>query len=172
MNNEIIKKLFNKKSAIVLIAAGIVILALSSLLSTPKEDKNQSDSTQISLSEYISDLEERLKKVVENIDGAGKCYVMITLSESGEKIYAKEEKNITNRENEGQSNEKYSKDFEQEYVIVNNNALFLKEEVPKICGVAIVCEGGENEKVVAKVTQAVSVLLGIQMKDIFVTKGV
>jgi len=49
--------------------------------------------------------------------------------------------------------------------------LLIKEFAPKICGVAVVCEGGADATVSANVTQAVSVLLGIPMKDIFVTKG-
>ena len=76
-----VKELFNKKQGklfILLFAVGAAMLVLSFAL--PKTEGKTSD---ISLEEYKSNLEKQLSELCSDIEGAGKCKVMVSFS-SGE----------------------------------------------------------------------------------------
>ena len=98
--------------------------------------------------------------------------------ESGtEDIYAVE-KNITERRQN--KNDEYLTDSETEYkegqvyvVIKNKNgteqAVLLKQVMPKIRGVLVVCDGGGDPVTKEKITQAVAGVLNISSGKVFVT---
>lgn len=92
-------------------------------------------------SEYCDYLEEKVREIVESIDGAGKASVMITLSETTEYIYATNGKEI--RKNTEKNNDINN---QNDYVIIdkdnNDSGLLLKTIEPKVRGVAVVCEAG------------------------------
>ena len=44
-------------------------------------------------------------------------------------------------------------------------------KMPRVCGVAIICEGGENERIKAEITQMVSALLEVGTHRIYVGKS-
>ncbi len=71
-----------KKIALIfiLLSIGLLLVALSSIEQT---DENDSDS----LSEYKEELEERLEKLCSEVDGVGKCTVMVTFSRGEENTY-------------------------------------------------------------------------------------
>ena len=46
----------------------------------------------MSFTSYEKDIEERLKNLIESIDGAGKVQVMVTIESGDEKVYATESK--------------------------------------------------------------------------------
>lgn len=71
-----------KKTALILIlvSLGLMLVALSSATSA--------DSTeQGGLSEYKEELEERLEKLCSEVDGVGRCTVMVTFSRGEENTY-------------------------------------------------------------------------------------
>lgn len=176
MINENIKKYFNKKTAIILIAAGIVIILMSELLpkSTPEK---KGGSEEVTAAEYVDMLEKKVKTIVEAIDGAGKCEVMITATDGGEKTYAAENKDTNNANSEktgtAEKTEKQS-ESEKSYVVVDggngDSLVLIRETLPNITGVLVVCEGGTSTVIQNNITKAVSVLLGIPAKNICVYK--
>ena len=99
-----------KKSDWIAIAlAGVLILIIAMPLS-PKQSESgntagqetaaavlDSGSTQGSQNAYAAALERRLKQVLGQMEGVGKAEVMITLSDSGETIVEKDQKEQTNR---------------------------------------------------------------------------
>ncbi len=71
-----------KKTALILIlvSLGLMLVALSSATSA--------DSTeQGNLSEYKEELEKRLEKLCSEVDGVGRCTVMVTFSRGEENTY-------------------------------------------------------------------------------------
>ncbi len=71
-----------KKIALILllVSLGLMLVALSSVTSDDVADQE-------SLSEYKEELEERLEKLCSEVDGVGKCTVMVTFSRGEENTY-------------------------------------------------------------------------------------
>lgn len=153
----------NKKIALVVISGFLaMILIFVSELDFNKKEKDDLDlNEKLSRGEYCEYLEEKVTEIIESIDGAGKANVMITLSETTEYVYA--------------TNEKLNdKTIEGEYVIIekdnNDSGLLVKTIEPKIRGVAIVCEGGNNLSVQNQIYSAVSAVLDISTARISISK--
>ncbi len=168
--NEIIKSLKNGggiKIVIFLGIAGMVLILFSELFESSEKKENKTISSDFSSSydTYAQDMENRLKIMLEKIDGVGKAEVMVTVGGTEEYIYAQEEK-VKNGE----------KDFssENEYVIIGSNgdkqALLKKVISPEISGVAIICEGGDSNVVKERIYSTISAVFDISSNKIYVTK--
>ncbi len=168
-----IKELFEKlkgseKGLKILIAAGLagVLLIMLSELIPPRDNNAQESITEdYTYSEYISSLEEKTESLLSSINGAGRCKVMITLSDTNESVFAK------NTE-ENQSDSSYSKN--DEYVLYEEDGskapVLVKQYFPEIRGIAIVCDGADNEVVRENIFNSVSSLYGIPVTKISVSK--
>ncbi len=175
--NEVINKYISKlKSPKILIIAGIlgiVLIFLSTL--TGKEDKANNLTQEFSAEEYRLKLEEDLEKVVQSITGSNNVTVVVTL-ESGIKYkYAdiKEDTSSDKTENNAQNKSRESK---QSYITVKGSdggeqALLITAEMPEIRGVAIVCEGGDNEYTAEKIQNTVTAALNITSKRVYIAGG-
>ena len=159
----------DKKTVISLIVGfiGISIIFLSEIDYTKKDEIEIDDSN--SNDEYCLQLENKIENFIENIDGAGKTKVIITLSETTEYIYAKDGKEVR-KNNEKNDDET----LENKYVIIENDninsGLLIKTIEPKIRGVAVSCEGGDNTYVQQQIISAVSALLNINSSKISISK--
>ncbi len=118
---------------------------------------------------YCNEMEEKIKKFIMKIDGAGKTEVIITLDETSEYIYATDNKNVQKNNN---NNDDLS--VENDYVIIENNnndeGLLIKTIEPKIRGVAITCEGGDIPEVQENIMSAIKAVLDIRSSNISITK--
>lgn len=108
---------------------------------------------------YAAELEQRLQDMIETVEGAGHCRVMVTLAAGEETIYA------TDTE-QGETSSR------TEHVLLGDAPLVESIQAPVIQGVAITCEGGDNAKVRNTVTELVRALTGIGANHITVTKMV
>lgn len=160
---------FDKKTLYVLFAGviGIVLIFFSEVDLNKKEEKEIVN--EITDDEYCSQLENKIESFIENIDGAGKTEVIITLSETTEYIYAKDGKEVK------KSNEKNDDNtLENNYVIIknnnNNSGLLIKTIEPKIRGVAVSCEGGDKTEVQQAIYSAVGALLNINTSRISISR--
>lgn len=169
MNKTVFFASPDRKKNILLFTAvfvGIAFIVLAGILSDRPEK-----AADTSLESYLSGLEERLKKTVEAVDGAGKAHVFITAETSYETVYAS---NATLDESGDET--KNSKTTEKRLAYTTDRErgetpVVVKELCPKLCGVWIVCEGGAVPAVKAEILQAVSVSLGISQNKIYVTGG-
>lgn len=159
----------DKKTIIIFLAGilGIVIIFLSEIdFDRNKENEQEDNQTK---NDYCLQLEKKMENFIENIDGAGKTRVIITLSETTEYIYAKDGKEI--RKNDEKNDDET---LENKYVIIENDninsGLLIKTIEPKIRGVAISCEGGDNTKVQQQIYSAVSAVLNINSSKISISK--
>ena len=161
----------NKHIALIVIAGFLVILLI--FISELDFNTNYTDKTEIkaemSTEEYCTYLEDKVTKIIECIDGAGKTKVMITLSETTEYIYATNDKN--NRKNTDSSDDS---NIQNDYVIIekdnNDTGLLIKTIEPKVRGIAIVCEGGNNSTVQNQIYSAISAVLNISTSRISISK--
>lgn len=72
------------------------------------------------------------------------------------------------------SGERYKKSEESSLIILDGEngeaPVLLKKTEPTVMGVAVVCEGGDNPRIIEKVTDTISVLCGIGSNRVSVSK--
>lgn len=107
---------------------------------------------------YEAQLEQRLADMIGQISGAGQTRVLVTLESGSQTVYA-----VDTREGEAES--------EQTHVLLEDgSALTETVRTPAVCGVAVVCEGGDQIHVVTQITEMLSSLLDIPTSRISVAK--
>lgn len=163
---------------------GIALIFFSSVFtpSVSDDDSTEEKSTQMQstndLIQYQQDLCDELGNMLASIDGVGKTKVMLTMEQSVQNVYATDD-DIQQKESSQKSGESESTDKQNSektsYIIVRQSdgsekALTVSQIMPKVKGVLVVCEGGENAVVRKNVTEAVSAILDISSAHICVTK--
>lgn len=170
MNTEELKQIFirlkNDKKSLIIIFIGIVgmLLIMFSGDDDNKAGQNNNSDSHIILSE--TQLADEVERFIENITGAGKTRVILTFESYEETVYAKDK------------DEKYSNnsetDINSEYVIIDNGdseaGLKIKVISPKIRGVAVICQGGNEPTVKAQIISALSALFDISTNKISVAQ--
>ncbi|MCH5191847.1 MAG: hypothetical protein J1F23_06735 [Oscillospiraceae bacterium] len=171
LKEKITKAHINKKTALFVVIglAGMFLILISEMDFSSENDKKNITSDTFSSAQYCDYLERKVEEIVGSIDGAGKTRVMITLSETTEYVYATNDKiNRKNSENSADI------DSENEYVIIerdkNDSGLLLKTIEPKVKGVAVVCEGGDNAQVQQQIYSAVGAVLSLSTSRISISK--
>ncbi len=139
----------------------MLLLCLSELLGAPGGGADGADGaaaqTEVyTVSAYQAELEARLADLIGQLAGAGEATVMITLENGEEKIYA-----LDTQAGQTQS--------QQTHVLLDDGSA-LEETVylPTVCGVAVVCDGGGDVRVAARITALVSALLDVPSNRICV----
>lgn len=171
------KRIAKDKKLLVLLAAGLAGMLL--LLATEffpaadaAEEVESPEQAAESRQSYVDEMEDKLAEIISAISGAGRTKVMVTLENSEESVWATQ--GAQSRESGGSEGaEKYS--LEDEYVLIQSSSseeggLLLKIIQPKIRGVAIVCDGGDNVYVREKITSAVASVLDISTAKISIAK--
>lgn len=128
--------------------------------------------------EYAERLEQRLAEALSRIEGAGKVQVMITLEDSGESVVEKDDTKETSSTAEtdsaGGSRNEQSADSGETTVYEEEDdrktPFVGKEMTPKIAGILVVAEGGENTQVKQDISDAVMALFQIDVNRIKVVK--
>lgn len=120
--------------------------------------------------EYAQEMEEKLTRILQQVQGAGQVHVMVTLEATGQAIYAQDEELSSSSGQDGQR----QSSTRTEHVILDSGTgktpLLEQTYEPEVRGVAVVCEGGDDILVVGRITELVSVVLGIPTNRICVTK--
>ena len=157
-----------KTKIIIVIGFSLIFLLLISEMDFSQEE-NKDEYKELSDEEYCLYLEEKIKEFVENIDGAGRTEVIITLAETTEYIYATDNKDV--KKNNSNSDDST---LEKDYVIIENNnndeGLLIKTIEPKVRGIAISCEGGNNAEVQQQIYSAIEAILDINTSNISISK--
>jgi stage III sporulation protein AG len=150
---------------IVGIIAGLILIIFGSINGNKKAD-DIANTTDIVTAEskdtkyydeYLSDLENKLTLLINNINGVSEVNVMIYLDGSYEYVYAQDHKSD-----------------DRNYVVINDSGknetpILVKEVYPKIRGVAIVCGGGGNPLIQAQILNLVCALFKISSNNVYVT---
>ena len=177
-----------KKSDWIAIAlTGVLILIIAMPLS-PKQSESESTaeqetaaavldsgSTQDSQNVYAAAMEKRLKHVLGQMEGVGETEVMITLSDSGETIVEKEQRNrIEESDAGGGTRTTTEQETEETTVYVENGSekqpYVTKEVLPKVEGVLVVAEGGDDPRVISDISDTVMALFRVEAHKIKVVK--
>ena len=174
-----LERIKKDKKLLLLVAAGLVgmvILLVTELVpsgggSTEQSTHDAAEAAQ-EQSSYVSEVEKGLEEIISAIAGAGRTKVMVTLENSEESVWATQGKN--SRESGGADGAAQDSS-EEEYGLIRprgseEGGLLLKIIQPRIRGVAIVCDGGDNVYVREKITAAVASVLDISTAKISIAK--
>ena len=166
-----LKKIFkgSKKTTffIVLAMLGIIFIVLGGFNGNTSASEaavpKQSDT------EYCEQLEIKIKELVTAITGNESCVVAVTLENSGEYIYADQNKvdlNQTEDKATDTTTTKESRKSEQEYIINN----LIQCWKPDVRGVAIVARGINNMNY-DLISSCISSMLGIPSRKISISEA-
>lgn len=137
------------------IIAGIILIIVGSInFQTAESDKIIEPEADYSYTEL---LENKVRELIESIDGVTGVKVMLTLESGSEYVYAQ------NRNGEI-----------RDYVIINESdrsesPILVKEISPQIRGIAIVCVGGNNPNIQSQIINLLSTLFNLSSNRIYVT---
>ena len=168
-----LSKITSGKKLMVIGIVGILLIGISSFLPIKSERKKTEE--QISITEYTENTEKQLTEIVKKISGDKKATVMITLETGKRYEYAGETEDSSNRKTSGEDSE-VNDGKKQKTITVKSSdggeqALIVTEYMPEIRGVAVVCNGANNEKIKEAITEAVTAALNITSKRVSVTGG-
>jgi len=171
------KKIINNL-VIVVIVCVIILISLSVFF--PKENSNVADNNalekvsvenKIPETAYSDSMEDRLEKILSNIDGVGEVEVMITYETSTEVIPAS---NVTKSQQTTEESDKQGgtrvikqENTTQSIVTVsgkdyNNSPIVIKEIKPIIRGVIVVAQGAEDPEVKNQLIEAVTTIFQVK----------
>lgn len=171
-----IRKIKKDKWLIVFLA-GLLLVVIALPVSDTKSSQaqqvqkvQQTEST--SEDAYTKALEARLENALANVKGVGNVKVMITLASSSEKVVEKD-REMSSDVQEGDGGGKNTSSSETA-VYANGNGEetpYVKQELsPRIEGVLVIAEGGDNAVVIENITEAVQALFGVDTHKIKVMK--
>lgn len=175
-----------KDQLIVLILVGILLLVITIPTGSKEENEKESDTRNVGTSQnnlkdqtYISAMEEELERILSQMEGVGEVKVMLTLKESSERVIEKDVQTSreTVKENDSQGGERTTTNETLEESTIYNGGedageepYVSKERFPKVEGVVVVAEGGDNALVVQNITEAVQALFDIDTHKIRIVK--
>lgn len=172
---EIRKIKKDKWLIILLVGLLLVVIAMpvSDIKSDQTQDEQQMQQTENTSEEaYTGALEARLENALANVKGVGNVKVMITLASSAEKVVEKD-REMSSDVQEGDGGGKNTSSSETA-VYANGNGEetpYVKQELsPRIEGVLVIAEGGDNAVVIENITEAVQALFGVDTHKIKVMK--
>lgn len=160
---------------------GIALIFLSGYLTSGGKSEPQpaSSGPAYTAEEYETRLENELRELIMKIQGVGNASVMVTLEQTKQAVYAKEEKTngqTTEDKSEGSTRNETDSSNETTYILVKDadgseKALSVTEIQPLIKGVVVVCDGANDPKVQQSVIDAVTTALDITSVRVCVIKA-
>ena len=157
MNNSLINSFIekikkdNKTRFLVIIICCVLLVAIICInLFTNKTGDTVSGDA---VTEYVNNLEQKLERLLNDVDGAGRVSVAISVDSGMETVLA-----MTTTTKESSS----GREVVNTPVVVNGKTVVLKENYPSVSGVLIVAEGAKNISVYNKIQQATISLLNVK----------
>lgn len=127
--------------------------------------------------QYTTNMELRLKEILENVDGAGAVQVMITVKNNGEQVVEKDKsysESKTIQSGDGGKNTTTANTSRSESTVYDRtdsgSPYVVKQLEPEIEGVLVAAQGAGDETVVNEITYAVQVLFDVPVHKIKVVK--
>lgn len=153
----------------ILVVIGTDYFKSTSTVKINSQKSAAQDNSNIYTQDYEITAENRLKSVLEDMEGVGKVKVMVTIEGSEEQIPAVNVNNSTSttkeRDDAGGTRETTQKNNGSTIVITNdgikNQPLIVQTKKPKIIGVCVIAEGAKDKVVQLQITQVVTKLFNL-----------
>lgn len=156
---------FNRyKYVFLLIGIGVLLLLIPT--STSKSS-DSADASNVEEDFSVEALEEQLKDILSQIEGAGQVSVMLTVESGMKRIFAQDGR---------LEQESGSLQRESETVVVSSGTgtqetVLVQQIYPQFQGALVVAQGGGDPSVRLNLTEAVAALTGLGADKISVCKG-
>lgn len=158
-------KKLSVKTVVALGITGILLVAISGFWGETKTAVVTPETGDTEMARYISETEDRVEELLTSISEVGEAKIMLTLESGNEYVYAKDQKLSANNP---------EIITESRYILVDSTsgrqALVVQQLAPKIKGVVVVCQGGDNPIVKQRISEVLSTSLGISYLQISVQK--
>lgn len=167
----------NRPKLLVIIGIiGIALIFISSLIPTSSKKSGERQTNDFSAEDYRIQTEQYVKDIVKSITGDKHPTVVITLDSGIRYEYADAKESDTSASS-GKETEENRKSQKQSYITVRTSdgsekPLIVKETMPEIRGVAIVCMFGDDGTVAEKIQNAVTAALDITSQRVYVSGGI
>lgn len=167
-----------REEILILLLLGVLLLviALPVAEESPEEIQTQTESALSSREQdTVAELEERLGRILSQVEGIGKTEVMLTLKSDGRKIVEKDTQQSAEKE-EGEESGSSSRQSGSESTVFARDGSggetpYVSESLePEIAGVLVIAQGAGNASVAAEITEAVMALFGVEAHKIKVMK--
>lgn len=170
--DEVLKRLKQPRMIVIIGLAGILIIGLSTCFSGFDNGKTV-NAGEFDRDEYLRQMEDNVRSVVYGITGDKKPTVVITLKNGIRYSYADDTKSDQSK-TDGEKTVQSSNRNETNHITVKTSsgeekALVITENMPEIRGVAIVCNGGDDEIIAQEIRSSVMAALDITEKRIYIT---
>ena len=159
------KLLQRYKYALLVVAAGVLLMALPALGGGEAEEPDRQSVQEVEFG--TEELEGRLEEALSQMDGVGEAQVVLTLRGGPAQVLAQDTQNAV-REDQSESS--------QTTVVVskgsgNEEPVVLQQLSPQYQGALVVCSGGDDPSVRLRVVEAVAALTDLGADKISVSKG-
>lgn len=175
------KKIKGKETMIVLILIGAVLAVMA--IPTEKEEKEdvittpvrQETEKEYNREAYEEELEERLEDILSQMEGVGKVQVMITLQSSTREVVEKDYSIQQSRDEDNIADVNQSNTSKEENTVYSETdegsiPYVVQEIYPKVEGVLVVAEGGDNSYVNIAIIEAIQALFDVDIHKIKIVK--
>lgn len=177
-----------KDQLLIFFLVGVLLLVIALPSGTKEKEKDSRHSeidgeeavgTQAEEQDYARYLERRLEETLSQLDGAGNVRVMVTLQSSAQKIVEKDTQGerdaITEEDSQGGRRTSENTSHQETTVYEgmgekSQEPYVSKELTPRVEGVVVLAEGGENALVKRNITEAIQALFGIDTHKIRIIK--
>ena len=186
-----LKKWLKRDNLIVLVLLGVLLFVISLPTKSDNSVKKEISSIQNtdsavvetvalgkSKTDYVQELEERLKATLSDMEGVGKVSVMITLKASEELVLEKDESvnrsNTSEEDSEGGKRTVSQLESGESTVYIssgsNSEPYVIKTLLPTVEGVVVVAQGAGTGNVNRNITEIVMALFGVEAHKVQVVK--
>ncbi len=147
-------------------ALGLALLLIGNFAFGEKENKTVGEPVQNSMGAdfflaYKQGIEQEARLLCEGVSGVRSASAVVFFEGMGGSIYAQ---NVQSGSME-----------KSEYVIVGSgsgaHALYLGEELPRLCGIGIVCDTGDNEDVRNRLAMLMAATYGLPLTRVYIAEG-
>lgn len=176
------KKLIENTVIVGIIGIVIIIAASTFLGGDKKEKSNKTAASEKTTEAKVSyeesgdeNLEERLEKILGQIEGVGRVDVMVTFSSGKESTPAydtkKNESTTNEKDSSGGTRDITQNDYESSIVYEENQngvktPVIVKDVQPVVKGVLVVADGAAKAEVKERISNAVQVLMDIPIHKV------
>ncbi len=163
-----------KRSIIIGILIFVLIAIVVSSFIKPSTAQTKSEDVG-EVNRYEGEMEKKIHSIITSISGVGECKVMVTVDNVVAYEYVKESKEVSDTVVSGEDTTTKKSNYEEKYIFIEDSngkrqALVKQKLSPRIRGVVIVCDGGDNPVVVASLVDTVTTIFGIKSTQIAVSK--
>lgn len=181
------KKEFKKEHYFMILLVGVLLFVIALPVKEENPDteiptenetgENTTEKSELSMAEqYAAQLEDELKQMLSGVRGVGTVEVMITLKYTEGVVVEKdkEQQSAAVTETDAGGGTRISSETARNektvYTQGNEQPLVVKQSMPEIEGVLIVCTGGDSPILKTEITEAICALFKVDAHKIRVMK--